>query len=75
MRKILFTRPDGGCTVVIPVINTHEELTEADAEKRAWDKLPADSINPQWITDGDIPKDRSKRNQWKQVGASIVIDE
>lgn len=77
MRKIIYTRPDGGLSVVHPVINTHprrEQITEAEAEQRAWDKLPADAISPQWVEAAAIPPDRTFRNAWKANGAGIVVD-
>jgi len=65
MRKITFTRPDGGLSVVHPIRNTLGEtlMTDADIEKRAWDKLPEDAINPQYVE--AIPTDRTFRNAWK----------
>jgi hypothetical protein len=72
MRKIVYTRPDGGVSVVTPVINTYpavEQITESGAEQRAWDKLPADAINPQWVD--AVPVDRTFRNAWK-AGAGCV---
>ena len=77
MRKIIFTRPDGGVSVVVPAINTIpdlENITEAEAEKRAWNKLPANAINPRFVTDADIPTDRTFRNAWKDGGVKIEVD-
>lgn len=77
MRKIIFTRPDGGLSVVTPVINSYpqrEDITEAEAEQRAWNKLPADAINPQWVTADAIPADRSFRNAWKDGGGKVDHD-
>lgn len=81
MRKIIYTRPDGGLSVVHPVINTHtvsistgevvpvpETLTEAEAEQRAWDRLPKDAINPRWADASELPTDRTFRNAWKDTG-------
>ena len=71
MRKIIFTRPDGGISVVTPALNTFGEakgFTEADAEQRAWDKLPADAINPRWADTGEVPTDRGFRNAWEDTG-------
>lgn len=77
MRKIIFTRPDGGLSVVNPVLNTIREVpgfTEADAEQRAWDRLPPDAINPRFVDDADIPTDRSFRNGWKDTGTAVDHD-
>lgn len=71
MRKIIYTRPDGGMSVVHPVINTHpqrEQITEAEAEQRAWNKLPKDAINPRWADASEIPQDRTFRNAWEDNG-------
>ena len=71
MRKIIFTRPDGGLSVVTPAINTFGEVegfTEADAEQRAWNKLPADAINPRWADASEVPADRAFRNAWEDTG-------
>lgn len=67
MRKIIFTRSDGGISVVHPVRNTLGETltTDAEIEQRAWDKLPEDAINPQFVDDTEIPTDRTFRNAWK----------
>ena len=76
MRKIIYTRPDGGLSVVIPAINTHprpETITEAQAEQRAWDKLPADAISPRWAADDEIPASRVFRNAWTDAGR-IAVD-
>ena len=71
MKKIIYTRHDGGLSVVHPVINTvpeRENITEEQALERALKKLPADAINPQVVD--EIPTDRTFRNAWKAgVGA------
>ena len=71
MTKIIYTRPDGGLSVVTPVINTipvREQITEAQAEQRAWDKLSKDALNPRWADAGEIPSDRTFRNAWEDTG-------
>jgi hypothetical protein len=77
MRKIIFTRPDGGVSVVTPVINTfgeEEGFTETQAEQRAWDKLPTDAINPRWCAANEIPGDRDFRGAWTDNVSEINID-
>lgn len=66
MKKIIYTRPDGGLFVVNPVRNTVGETlkTDAEIEQRAWDCLPADAINPQFVDASEIPADRTFRNAW-----------
>lgn len=76
MRKISYTRPDGGLSVVHPVRNTVGEklTTDAEIEQRSWDKLPADAINPQWINESAVPTDRTFRNAWKANAGGIDVD-
>jgi len=67
MRKIVYSHPDGTIAIVHPVINTHpsrEEITEEEAEQRAWDALPPEAIDPAFVSADDIPKDRTFRNAW-----------
>lgn len=68
MRRIAYSRPDGKTAIVTPVINIKGEaegFSEADAEKRAWDRLPKDAINPVWVEISDIPTDRTFRDALK----------
>ena len=77
MRKIVFTRPDGGVSVIHPNLNTHGEpegFTEADAEQRAWDKLPANALNPRWVNESDVPTDRTFRDAWTDTTSELDID-
>ena len=77
MRKIIFTNLDGGLIIVSPVVNTFGEaegFTEADAEKRAWDTLPSDAINPRFVVDSEIPTDRTFRDAWADIATKITID-
>ena len=77
MRKIIYLRPDGGLSVVHPVINTFGEapgFTENDALQRALAKLPVNAINPQVVEANAIPTDRTFRNAWKVSGAGIAVD-
>ena len=64
MRKIIYTRPDGGLSVVSP----------ATSEQDAWSKLPQDAISPRFVEASDIPADRSYRNGWKDTGVAIRHD-
>lgn len=78
MKRIIFTRPDGGLTVVVPNINTfpeRENITEDEALQRAWKKdVPADAINPQIVEESAIPADRIFRNAWKAGVSRIEHD-
>jgi len=75
MRKIVYTKPDGGIAVVSPVRNTMpdvEVLSDAEIEQRAWDKLPQDAIDPQFVE--VIPADRTFRDAWKAESGAVVED-
>lgn len=77
MKKIIYTRPDGGLSVVTPVRNTAprlETLTDEEIERRALEKLPPDAINPRLVDASAIPQDRTFRNAWTQIGSDVVHD-
>ena len=77
MKKIIYTRPDGGLSVVHPVINTHpvrENITEEEALQRAFAKLSSDAINPQIVEANVIPTDRTFRDAWSHGGDKVVHD-
>ena len=76
MRRIIYTRPDGGLCVVHPVRNTVGETlrTDKEIEQRAFGKLPSDAINPQFVELNALPLDRTFRNAWKQNGSLVGHD-
>lgn len=85
MRKIIYTRPDGGLSVVTPIINTHalvdgklvpqpEDISEEQAIQRALAKLPADAVGVQVIDASLVPTDRTFRNAWKAGTGCIEHD-
>jgi hypothetical protein len=75
MKRIVFTRPDGGLSIVTPVINTRgdEGMTEDQALLRAVESLPADAIRPRVIEASELPQDRSTRDRWTDTGTAIVV--
>lgn len=64
--KILYTRPDGGVTIVIPVTDDLEEVYAK--------AIPLDATNVREIEDTEIPSDRLLRNAWIDVGSEIKED-
>lgn len=50
------------------------ELTDAEIEQRAWDKLPADAISPRFADARELPADRAFRDAWVDTGAAIEHD-
>jgi hypothetical protein len=76
MRKIIFTRPDGGVSIVHPLISVDdpEGFTEDQAIERALLTIPQGALNVTVVDESVIPSDRSNRRAWKQIGASITVD-
>lgn len=77
MDRIVYTRPDGGVSVVHPVINTHgeeDDITEDKALTRALAQLPTDAIAPAVVEESTIPSDRSFRDAWRYDGRGITVD-
>lgn len=64
MMKIIYTRPDGGVSVVTPCASIEE----------AWAKLPPEAINPEIVEDSVIPLDRTFRNAWKAGYGAVLHD-
>lgn len=65
-KRIIFTRPDGGVSVIIPAPGVPMERVMQD--------VPADAIAPQVVDLKDIPQDRTFRDAWKQDGRKCVED-
>jgi hypothetical protein len=77
MKKIIYTRPDGGLSVVHPVLNTLGEedgFTEEQVFDRALDKIPTDASNVRIVDESDIPTDRTFRNAWVDTGTLVDHD-
>lgn len=76
MRKITYTSSVGILCVVHPTRNTIGETltTDEEIEQRAWGKLPADAVNPQYVDASAIPSDRTFRNAWVQRGNAVEHD-
>lgn len=69
MAKLVFTRPDGGVSIVIPATGVAvEELMEKS--------IPEDATNVRQIEDSDIPASREFRDAWcdTEPGTQIDID-
>jgi len=68
MRKIIYSRPDGGVSVVSVPIDTDTAIAAAIA------KLSLTASNVTTVDDSVIPTDRAFRNAWRQNGASVRVD-
>lgn len=65
--KILYTRQDGGVSIVIPA----EGKTQEEVISKA---VPNDAINIRVISDSDIPASREFRDAWVDVEEGSQID-
>ena len=69
-KRIVYTRPDGGVSVVVPAPNFVAEFpdeTAAIASIRAKD-VPVDATNVEVIEQAEIPTSRVFRNAWEKSG-------
>lgn len=78
MEKLIYTRPDGGVSIVVPAPKEAIEkvlgpLTDAEYEAHVRERsIPADAINVTSILEVDIPTDREFRDAWAQAGSTIT---
>ena len=76
-KRIVYTRPDGGVSVVIPALP--KDATPQDEDdviaKCMVKSVPAGSIAPRICTTAEIPTDRTFRNAWvTEQGKSVEVD-
>lgn len=80
MNKLIYTRPDGGVSIVVPAPKADIErivgpLTDFEYKQHVIERsIPADAINVREITDLDIPSSREFRNAWKDITPESNID-
>lgn len=75
MKRIAYTRPDGGVSVIVPVINSYpvkENLSEDEALHRATKDIPSDATNVVVLEDEDFPKD-VPQEKWSLRDGKIVV--
>lgn len=68
MRKIIYTRPDGGVSVISVPIDKDEALATAMA------LLPPEALNARIVDEVIIPANRTFRNAWRQDGMTVRTD-
>jgi hypothetical protein len=75
-KKIVFTRPDGGVSIIYPCISVEDPpgMTFEQALARARLNLPADAINPTEVTSAQVPVDTTFRNAWKHSVNGLEVD-
>lgn len=79
MKKIAYTRPDGGTSIIVPADKTSLErvlgtLSDAEYEAEIRKAIPADATNVVDVDESDLPEDREFRDAWKQVEGNTKID-
>lgn len=75
MKKIAYTRPDGGVSIVSPAPNAirEDEPEEQFIERIRLKDVPKDALNVRVIDEAECPADRTFRKAWK-LGEGIEID-
>jgi len=77
MKRIVYTRPDGGMSVCIPVVSLNDptDFTEDDALQRAMKRdIPPDAANVHVVEVSELPQDRAFRNAWLTDGKTVSVD-
>lgn len=77
MKVIVYTRQDGGVTVILPCVSQDDppDFSQDDALQRALKKdVPASATNVRLVEQGEISNDRTFRNAWKDTGSKIDVD-
>ena len=80
MNKLIYTRLDGGVSVVIPAKKSEIErvmgpLTDKEYEQHVYNRsIPKDAINIRELSDSDIPDSREFRSAWVDITSESKID-
>ena len=62
--RIIYRRPDGGVSIVVPARPVEPERTEEALRARR--DVPDDALDVAYCTAGDIPTDRTYRDAWER---------
>jgi hypothetical protein len=67
MKTIVYTRPDGGCSVVhpAPAARRAKETEAAFVERIRQKDVPKDATDVRIIDKSEVPTDRTFRNAWR----------
>lgn len=76
MKKIIYTRPDGGLSVVHPAPQARLEGESEDGflQRVLAKDVPSDAINVQIVEEEIVPADRTFRNAWEADGSKISVN-
>jgi DNA-binding PucR family transcriptional regulator len=74
-KLILHTRPDGGVSITVPVININEpDMTEEQSVARALARIPTTDSDVVVVERATVPTDRYFRNAWKHTAGKVEVD-
>lgn len=74
-KRIIYTRPDGGVSVVVPARPQRQDETEQEYLAAIQAKaVPANATNVRTIEHTDLPASRRFRNHWRDSSGSVVPD-
>jgi len=66
MARIVYTRPDGGLSYIVPVEHSVEEVLAKD--------VPSDATDVHVVDDSAIPRDFTFHDAWRNDNGRIVVD-
>lgn len=74
--RIIYTRPDGGVSVVVPMQEFLARFPSAGAGMLAVKarSVPLDATDVKMVEADDVPSDRTFRNAWRQSGGVFSTD-
>lgn len=76
--RVVFTRPDGGVSIVIPARRrTSEEdptLIDVPTEELLMNSVPADATDVTVVDETTLLTDRTFRDAWTQIAGNIIVD-
>jgi len=80
MKKIAYTRADGGVSIVCPLPKSEVEvvlgaMTDSEHDEHVWaTSVPVNAVDAVYIENAAIPADREFRAAFKLNGKSIAFD-
>lgn len=76
----MYTRPDGGISIVVPAPKSDLEkvlgpISQETYEAHVWERsVPSDAINPRYVDEGGVPEDRKFRGAWVDATPEASVD-
>ena len=79
MKKLVYTREDGGVSIVIPAPKADLEkilgpLTEAEYKAHVTERSIPAGVTAREVDDSELPSDRTFRDAWQDSGVVISHD-